>query len=155
MMQLTSHINALRVYLETFHPALPAGLLVAAIWLANYLVRRFIPHVWETIANLPFPNGAHKPVLELARKVWQALPSIATGALLTSLTGNGGITEAVFGAVLGALAPVWHELLKALPVVPYRGGKPPATDPWKVDANTPTEPAIRRRRSDPPPSGGV
>lgn len=156
MTQLPSYIVALRVYLETFHPALPAGILVAGIWLSNYLVRRFIPGIWERIANLPFPNGAHKPAVDLARKAWQALPSVATGAFLTAFTGSGSVTEAVFGAVLGLLAPVWHEALKALPV-PYRGGKAPAADPkpvdpWRDDL-TPAETLTARRKSDPPRSG--
>lgn len=152
MTQLLSHLHALRVLLETFHPAAPSVILVALIWLSQWAVRRFVPDVWERIANWPF-NGA-RPAATALRKVWQALPSIATGALLTSLSGSGSITEAVFGAVLGALAPAWHEVLKALPFVPYRGGKSPAVDPWQSDANTPTEPAIRRSRSEPPPSGG-
>ena len=161
MTQLLSHLQTLRATLEAFHPAVPAAILVALIWLSQYLVRRFAPNVWEWAANLPFPGGAHKPVLELARKVWQALPSIATGAFLTAFTGSGSITEAVFGAVLGALAPVWHEALKALPAVPYRGGRPPATNPPthaaiaynRQDDKTPAESPAARRRSDPPPSG--
>lgn len=149
MTQLTYYIFALRVFLEDIHTALPAAILVALIWGSQYLVRRFIPNAWEGMANLPFPNGVHRPALALARKAWQALPSIATGALLASLT-TGDTTDAVVGAILGALAPIWHEALKALPV-PYRGGKPPAADPWQWDTNTPTEPAIARRKSDPPP----
>lgn len=156
--QLRASIHALRLYLESWHPAAPAILLIGAIWLAQYLVRRFVPNIWERIANWPAAS--------LFRKVWQALPSIAMGALLTSISGDGSITDAVFGAVAGALAPVLHEMLKAAPI-PYRGGKPPAADPVALpepepaetlrrsysreDELTPTEPAIARRKSDPPP----
>src|SRR5690606_5392090 len=101
-----------RTFLESIHPALPAALLVAVIWLSQWLVRRFVPNIWERIADAPFPSGIDvKPVVLLARKVWQALPSIALGAFLASLSGDGGATELVFGAVLGAVAPVWHEVL--------------------------------------------
>lgn len=135
--QLMASVHALRLYLESIHPALPAAILVAVIWLAQYLVRRFAPLAWETMANLPF-NGA-RPAATLLRKVWQALPSIATGAFLTSLTGDGSITDAVFGAVAGALAPVLHELLKAAPV-PYVGGSPPAAS---YDLPIPPGPDLR------------
>lgn len=152
-----------------FHPAAPAILLVGAIWLVNYLVRRFVPNLWERIANIPFPNGAHRPAVELARKAWQALPSVATGALLAAIS-TGDATNAVVGAILGLIAPVWHEALKALPV-PYRGGKAPAAepkppasmnvvintrayDPWRNDI-TPAETFNARRKSDPPPRDGA
>lgn len=147
--QLASLILELRTYLESFHPALPAGILVAGIWLQNYLVRRFVPNLWESIANLPFRNGAHRPAVELARKAWQALPSVATGAFLAAMS-SGETTDAVVGAVLGLLAPVWHEALKALPI-PYQGGKPPAAatglDSWR-DEVTPAESRVARQKSD-------
>jgi hypothetical protein len=114
---------------------MPAAILVACIWLTNYLVRRFLPTIWETIANIPFGGGIHRPAVELARKAWQALPSVATGALLAAIS-TGNATDAVVGAILGLIAPVWHEALKALPV-PYRGGKPPATTPPLVVEDPP------------------
>lgn len=144
-----------RTFLESIHPLLPAALLVAVIWLSQWLVRRFAPNMWERIADLPFPAGIDvRPVVTLARKVWQALPSIALGAFLAALSGDGGATELVFGAVLGALAPVWHELLKAVPFVPYQGGKPPVTIPPALKQNfdelTPAEPSIQRRHQTDP-----
>ncbi len=161
MQQLVQFMHALRATLEAFHPAAPGAILVALVWLSQYLVRRFIPNAWEAMADLPF-NGA-RPAATMMRKVWQALPSIATGAFLTALTGDGSITDAVLGAVLGALAPVWHELLKALPV-PYVGGKPPAAEARhdlpippgpdlraSADEITQVEQPIPQRPSDRPP----
>ena len=161
MQQLVQSIHSFRETLEAFHPAAPGAILVALVWLSQYLVRRFAPNAWETMADLPF-NGA-RPAATMLRKVWQALPSIATGAFLTALTGDGSITDAVLGAVLGALAPVWHEVLKALPV-PYVGGKPPAADPPRdlpippgpdlrasADEITQVEQPIPQRQSDRPP----
>ncbi len=157
MIQLVQSMHALRATLEAFHPAAPGAILVALVWLSQYLVRRFLPNAWEKMADLPF-NGA-RPAASTLRKVWQALPSIATGAFLTALTGDGSVTDAVLGAVLGALAPVWHEVLKALPV-PYVGGKPPAADPvagtlkraYRQEEDlTPAESPIAKSKSDPPP----
>lgn len=121
--QFMASVHALRLYLETLWTPLPAVLLIVAIWLAQYLVRRFAPDVWESVANLPF-NGA-RPAASVLRKAWQALPSVISGALVAALTGDGSFNDTFFGAVAGALAPVLHELLKAAPV-PYVGGAPPA-----------------------------
>lgn len=142
MQQFIEPIHAARAFLETeIHPNAPAFLLVVLTWAAQYLVRRFFPGAWETMANLPFPNGAHKPTLVLLRKAWQAAPSLATGALLSSLSG-GDATEAVLAALLNAFAPVWHEALKAIPQVPYVGGRPPAALPKLEDKSGATLPPI-------------
>ncbi len=162
--QLVSYIVALREYLETFHVTIPAFVLLALVFGSQYLVRRYIPGVWEWMANWPFPGGAHKPAVILLRKAWQALPSAATGALLGAIAYGGDATAAVLGAIVALFAPVGHEAGKALPI-PYRGGKAPAADakpalparaydPWRNDL-TPAETMIARRKSDPPPKDGA
>jgi hypothetical protein len=66
MTQLAEYLVHARVWLETqVGVAAPAGALVALVFLSQYLVRRFIPGVWESMANLPFPGGAHKPAVAL------------------------------------------------------------------------------------------
>jgi hypothetical protein len=123
-----------RTFLEKqFGLAAPAGVLVVLVFLSQYLVRRFAPNVWERMADLPFPGGAHKPAVALARKAWQALPSAVTGAFLGALAYKEDATAAVIGAVVALIAPVGHELIKASPL-PYRGGKPPAADPAEPSA---------------------
>lgn len=136
MQVLTAHVQNLRVLLENVHPSLPALTLVALVFLSQYLVRRFIPGVWEWMANLPFPGGVHKPAVVLLRKAWQALPSAVSGAFLGSLAYGGDSTAEVLGAILALLAPVGHEIAKALPIR-YRGGKPPATTPPLVVEDPP------------------
>jgi hypothetical protein len=128
MTQLAEYLVHARVWLETqVGVAAPAGALVALVFLSQYLVRRFIPGVWESMANLPFPGGAHKPAVALLRKAWQALPSAVTGAFLGALAYGDDATAAVIGAIVGLIAPVGHEAAKAMPI-PYQGGKPPAAE---------------------------
>lgn len=129
MQALSAYLQTIRSALESFHPAAPAVVMLGAIFLSQYLVRRFIPGVWEWMANLPFPGGAHKPAVILLRKAWQALPSAGVGAFLGAFAYNGDTTAAVAGAIVALFAPVGHEMLKAAPSVPYRGGKPPAAEP--------------------------
>lgn len=102
--------------------------MLGAIFGSQYLVRRFIPGVWEWMANLPFPGGSHKPAVDLTRKAWQALPSAATGAFLGAMSYKEDATAAILGAIVGLFAPVIHEAVKVSPL-PYKGGKPPAADP--------------------------
>lgn len=124
MQQLSEQLQQLRVFLEGVHPAVPAILMLVGIFGSQWAVRKFIPGVWEWCANLPFPGGAHKAPLALFRKAWQALPSAAIGAFLTALAYPGAnITDMVLGAICALLAPVFHEVVKALPV-PYTGATP-------------------------------
>jgi hypothetical protein len=109
-------------YLSSLHPLLPPGLLVLLVWLPQYLVRRYKPLWWQQFAELG-PSGA------TVGKVWQALPSVVAGAAVTAFsTGTGNPTDMACGALVGALAPLWHHLLKWLPG-PYQGGSEPAATP--------------------------
>lgn len=130
-----------RNWLAAQNPVLPAVVLMLVIWLPQWLIRRYLPNVWEIPATLPFDKfGVPREKLVLLRKAWQAVPSIALAALVQALWTKGDPLAAVLGAAQGALAPVWHEIWKAVPFVPYRGGMPPAADPLpaKSDEKTPT-----------------
>lgn len=119
----------IHTWLEHVNPQLPVAVLMLVIWLPQYLIRRFLPNVWEIPATLPFDFfHVDRNSLLLLRKAWQALPSVALGALLQSLWMHGDAWTAVLGAAQGLLAPALHELMKGLPV-PYQGGVPPAADP--------------------------
>jgi hypothetical protein len=129
MQELSAQLQTWRLALESFHPLAPATVLLVAIFGSQYLVRRFIPGVWEWMANLPFPGGIHKPLVALARKAWQAIPSAALGAFAASFAYGEDPYASIIGAILGLVAPIGHELAKANKSIPYRGGKPPAADP--------------------------
>ncbi len=115
--------------------ALPWIGLTLAIWLAQYLVRRYLPRAWEVPANVPFGSANLAGPLKLLRKVWQGLPSVLAGALAGAYLSGTSSENAWKGALAGALAPVWHELLKALPG-PYDGGSTPPPPPAVRDGDT-------------------
>ena len=122
-------LEQLRVTLAGVHPMLPAVALILGVWFPQWMLRRYFPTVWEATATFP-AKVFNLEITETVRaflKVWQALPSIMIGAAMGALSGpEGDITEAVRGALAGALAPIWHELLKVIPG-PYQGGMHPAT----------------------------
>ena len=90
-----------------------------ALWLPQWAVRRWYPQLWEKLADAPFTKqNKLGPWLRKARKVWQAIPSAAAGAAIMALTSGGDLKVAVLGAVGGLAVPIWHELLKRLPI-PY------------------------------------
>jgi hypothetical protein len=109
--------------LAQVHPDFPWVFLATAIWLVQYLLRRFSPKVW-VVAFSWMPTDL--PVL--AQRVLQGLPSALIGAAIPALASGGDATEAVKGALFGALAPLWHHMLKAMPG-PYSGGLAPAKAP--------------------------
>lgn len=113
--------------LAEFHPALPWALLTLAIWAVVALVRRWLPDAWEWAADLPFVSLAQLgPVVLAARKAWQALPSVAAGALLAALSSDDP-SAAYYGALAGLGAPVWHECLRALKALSGGGSAPLTT----------------------------
>ncbi len=116
------YLQMARAWLEGIHPALPWALLTAGIWLFQYGVRREFPALWETIANFgPLADYKLQPAVRLARKVWQALPSILLGAILSAAATGSDVGAIWLGALAGAIAPLKHELLKALPFISYKG----------------------------------
>lgn len=103
------------------HPLAPWVVLGAAIWLGQYLIRKYRPTWWERFALVG-------PETENLSKLWQALPSLVLGTAWAAWSSGWDVKLAVFGALAGALAPLWHHILKATPnwLVPYRGGSFPA-----------------------------
>lgn len=109
--------------LAQVHPDFPWVFLTAAIWITQYLLRRFYPKLWVLAFSwVPgdFPD--------MAQRVLQGLPSTLIGAAIPALASGGDTSEAVKGALFGALAPLWHHMLKALPG-PYDGALTPAKVP--------------------------
>lgn len=99
---------------HSFHPLLPYLILSSLVWLTVYSVRRWLPSAWAPLTRWP---SAESP----ASHVLQGLPSVILGAIGASLTSPGEpVWSAVYGAIAGALAPLWHHLLRALPC-PYQG----------------------------------
>lgn len=112
-------LRAAKAWLDGIHQGLFPTLIVVKLWSGQWLVRKFAPGFWESIANI-LPLGRGMSALDTGmRKAWQAIPSLVGGALVMGMA-TGSVMEAVVGALIGALAPVTHETLKALPV-PYRG----------------------------------
>lgn len=101
-----------RLWLESIHPAAPWALLTLAIFAAVYLSRKFLPGLWVWFDKVT-PDGTIGHVV-------QGLPSIGIGAIATVILTGGDFALAWKGAVFGALAPVLHLILKAVPV-PYQG----------------------------------
>jgi hypothetical protein len=125
-------LNAIRIALTAIHPLLPVLALVLVLFVPQYLIRRFLPGVWEWAAQLP---AKYLDWGKTALKLWQALPSIVLGAGIAALAIPGAdVWQQAWGALTGALAPVVHELLKLLSGGKYRGGMPPAADPPSLPA---------------------
>lgn len=120
-------LSRFRESLTAIHPMLPVLALAASLFVPQYLIRRFIPKLWETMAQLP---GQLLGWGKNALKVWQALPSIIIGAGMAALSMPGSDPwQQATGALIGAAAPIFHELLKLVTGGKYRGGMPPAADP--------------------------
>lgn len=106
----------IRDALAAVHPSAPWVTITLSLFLVQWLVRRYRPSLWEMCFGwLPADFDAR-----IARAI-QALPSVAIGAALPALASGGDVRAAVLGSIFGALAPVVHHTLKALPQVPYRG----------------------------------
>lgn len=112
-MDFKAILHSLQAALETVHPAFPWALLTFAVWGAVYGTRRWAPTAWAFLEGYG-PKG------NPAANVFQALPSVMAGALAGVFLTGGDYHQAWKGAAAGALAPLVHHALKALPV-PYRG----------------------------------
>lgn len=103
-------------------PAVPRALLVVAVLVVVYAVRKLFPRAWEEFARIvPVPRIDPAPVLLVLSKTWQALPGTLIGALTLALSTGGDPRASVKGAVFGALAALAHEIMKAVPWIPYQG----------------------------------
>lgn len=114
--------------LASIHPLAPWLVLLELIFLPQYLVRKYRPTWWEWAATFGWRVAPETTIVALALKVWQGLPSVLAGALFTAYVSNGDPRAAFYGALLGAAAPLRHELMKRIPnsVLPYVGGSYPA-----------------------------
>ena len=110
---MLSAIDLARDWMVGVHPSLPWALLTIVIWLGAYLVRRYQPDLWRWMASVG-PEGGH------VADVWQALPSVLSGALVGAFATGGDYAGLWKGALSGTLAPLIHWALKKAPV-PYRG----------------------------------
>lgn len=84
--------------------ASPWVALTVGIFLFVYATRRFTPKLWVLFDKIT-PDGMLGHVL-------QGVPSVLIGALWTVFTTGGSFKEAWLGALMGALAPVLHLLMK-------------------------------------------
>lgn len=103
-------LTLVRDFLTSIHPDAPWVTLTAAIWFAQYACRRWAPQVWVlAFAWVPEDTG------KIARAALMGLPSVVAGAAIPAMASGMAWKPAVVGAVFGALAPVWHHLLRAAP----------------------------------------
>lgn len=113
-------ITAGRLWLESnIHPVAPGAVLALIVWAALWLVRKYAPNAWESVAKLG-------PTDRRASVVFQALPAVLMQGAIAAYVAGGDVWEATKLAAWAFLAPLWHHLLKALPIVPYVGGSFPA-----------------------------
>jgi len=110
------------------HPVAPYVCVLAALFLVQWAIRTWTPHLWQACAEIG-------PAGKAASKAFQALPSVALAALVFSLGTGGDTALIVTGAVSALFLPVGHETLKwasaklsdLLPWLPrYYGGNWPA-----------------------------
>lgn len=145
------NISELFATLAAIDPRLPGAacaLVVLAIFLGSYGVRKRWPAAWEWGADLlPFLRGDVGPVLRALRKLWQAVPSAVSGAALTSLAAGASVKAAVLGALLGLLPPVMHELGKWCPWIKYRGETELPDADWELNQTDPATPSSKPPRS--------
>jgi len=120
-------------YLAHVSPYLPYALTVLVpCWVVPWGIRSRWPHAWERFARMsdslmasaPFPIDPAGKFAAAFSKTFQAIPAALLGALALSVATGANPHDALKGAALGLLAPVWHEFLKMF--TPYIGGKFPA-----------------------------
>lgn len=114
-------VAAIVAWLAAINPSLPWLCLGALVFSVIYAARKFFPVQWELFAQLtPLAMFDPSGVVKALNKVWQSLPAVGLGAV-TMLLQGGDQKTVLLGAAAGLLAPVAHEIMKAVPWVPYRG----------------------------------
>lgn len=107
---------------ENVDPTVPRALFVVAVLVAVWLLRKTFPRAWEAFARVVrVPVIDPAPLLLLASKTWQALPGALIGGVTLALSTGGDVQATVKGIVFGALAALAHEVMKAVPWIPYQG----------------------------------
>lgn len=120
-MNTLDQLKAAVDFLSAIDPILPRALLIASVLVIVYAFRKLFPGAWEWFARaVPVAVVDPAPVLLVLSKAWQALPGALLGALTLGLS-TGQVVPAVKGAVFGALAALAHEIMKAVPWIPYQG----------------------------------
>lgn len=107
------YIDLVAAWLVALHPSAPWVLLTVAIWASAALCRRYAPAAWSWMASVG-PESGH------LSDVWQALPSVLSGALAGAALTGGDYAGLWKGALAGTLSPLLHWLLKKSPI-PYTG----------------------------------
>lgn len=105
-------LTAANAWLLHIHPVAPWALLTLGVFLAIYASRKFFPKLWAWFDSIT-PDGALSHVI-------QGLPAVGLGAIIGVIADGGDFAIAWKGAIAGAIAPVLHLILRALPV-PYQG----------------------------------
>jgi hypothetical protein len=101
--------------LALIHPDAPWVGLTLGIWLVQWALRRWAPGVWSVLFSwVPADMG------KMSRSVAMGLPSVIVGAALPAMAAGVDWRAAAIGAGMGAIAPLWHHLLRAAPG-PYQG----------------------------------
>jgi len=107
----------------TIHPLAPWFCVPALCWLVLWAVRTWAPGAWQWVAD----KG---PIGAAASKCFQALPSVALGAIIVAFATGADVKLTVTGAVVALGAPLWHEVLRwassKTPGPTYLGGSYPA-----------------------------
>lgn len=110
MNKLTLYALSLRLWLEAIHPMTPWLALSLGAWATVYLWRKLLPGLWLCLETLDKP-------LSIAIG---ALPSVIMTTAVGALTAGSDPWIVVGASLMGVAAPLFHHLLKALPI-PYRG----------------------------------
>lgn len=98
------------------------GLIALVAFVAVYIIRKKFGPQWEKLASvIPALNFDLTPGLVILSKFVQALPSVLIAAAIGAATSGASLGPTLLAALAGLLAPLGHELIKAVPFIPYRG----------------------------------
>jgi hypothetical protein len=100
------------------------AVLIIVTFLAVFLLRKAFPRAWEyTVGIIPMLSVDVAPVMVVLSKLLQALPGAVFAAVLGAFAtgGKDAAKAAALSAVAGFVASALHEILKAVPWIPYRG----------------------------------
>lgn len=100
------------------------AVLIIATFLAVWLFRKAFPRAWEyTVGIIPMLAVDMNPVVAVLSKLVQALPGALFAAVVGAFAtgGKDAAKAAALSALAGFVASALHEVLKAVPWIPYRG----------------------------------
>ncbi len=111
------------------------GLFAVIVGGIIYVIRKKFGPQWERLVGfVPALNFDMTPWLALLSKLVQALPGTVLAAVLGAVTSGGSLVPTLVSALAGLLAAIGHEVLKAIPQIPYKGetGEAKLPSPPKV-----------------------